>query len=543
MDLGTDDLFAFPLSQVGAQVAVEEPADSMRLVDLIKASFGGDRSAAGRYAAEQRWKGHVKREEKGKEGRTLRDATAEVSALLRRINGMLEYPISDKGSAGNPMTPEEYEASPATSFRFVYVKTGKNGKVMLVPSKQSMEAERRVNELGQQAFKEVGARLVADGTITQKELDDAIAFQRAPEEDESPDADLYRRAMAGDESLGKEVSEAGRRVAEAKEAASKAKGALMKATREYNKHLQTAGGRSYDSTARRLWEERKQAKAANIDARLELMNADEALMDLIRDIRPVDYKAQGDAWLAGRANSLRVQGFIGAEVKRVLAGDNAMSESHPANKVDVPQMTTEFRPSDGGKATVKSGDQVVAEIMGEVSRRFPKKLLDLVAGVRHKFTSRGGGHYNDGMNLIQADMDDADTLTHETVHAISYRDSATRVLEQAALSRRVFGKSDQPDDSFSKKLEKGLQRVVGATKAVGWRIGGKYIEDKFVAGYQGRMYGLERSSGRSQPTEILTIATENVFGGGHWFRGSGRLDQDLMMTALGWLLVGGSNRD
>ena len=28
------------------------------LIDLIKASFGGDRSAAGRYAAEQRWKGN-----------------------------------------------------------------------------------------------------------------------------------------------------------------------------------------------------------------------------------------------------------------------------------------------------------------------------------------------------------------------------------------------------------------------------------------------------------------------------------------------------
>lgn len=521
-----------------------EEEDSESLADLIKASFGGDRSAAGRYAAEQRWKGHVKREDKGKEGKTLRDATAEVSALLRRINGMLEYPISDKGSAGNPMTPEEYEASPATSFRFVYVKTGKNGKVMLVPSKQSMEAERRVNELGQQAFKEVGARLVAEGTITQKELDDAIAFQRAPEDaDESPDADLYRRAMAGDKSLGNEIAEKGRRVAEAKEAASKAKGALMKATREYNKYLETEGGRSYDETARRLWQARAQAKGASVNARLELMNADEALMEAIREIRPVDYKAQGDAWLAGRANSLRVQGFIGAEVKRVLAGDNAMSDSHPANKVDVPQMTTEFRPSDGGKATVKSGDQVVAEIMGEVSRRFPKKLLDLVAGVRHNFTSRGGGYYNDGMNLIQSDMDDADTLTHETVHAISYKDSATRVLEQAALSRRVFGKPDQPDDSFAKKLEKGLQRVIGGTKAVGWRLGGKYIEDKFVAGYQGRMYGLERTSGGSQPTEILTVATENVFGGGHWFRGSGRLDQDLMMTALGWLLVGGSNRD
>lgn len=34
---------------------------------LLKASFGGDRSAAGRYAAEQRWKGHVKSEPQGDE--------------------------------------------------------------------------------------------------------------------------------------------------------------------------------------------------------------------------------------------------------------------------------------------------------------------------------------------------------------------------------------------------------------------------------------------------------------------------------------------
>jgi len=34
--------------------------DAMIEVALAKASFGGDRSAAGRYAAEQRWKGHVK---------------------------------------------------------------------------------------------------------------------------------------------------------------------------------------------------------------------------------------------------------------------------------------------------------------------------------------------------------------------------------------------------------------------------------------------------------------------------------------------------
>ena len=35
--------------------------DSDAIRELIKASFGGDRSAAGRYAAEQRWKGHQKK--------------------------------------------------------------------------------------------------------------------------------------------------------------------------------------------------------------------------------------------------------------------------------------------------------------------------------------------------------------------------------------------------------------------------------------------------------------------------------------------------
>jgi hypothetical protein len=37
----------------------------VKVNQLLKASFGGDRSAAGRYAAEQRWKGHVKREGAG----------------------------------------------------------------------------------------------------------------------------------------------------------------------------------------------------------------------------------------------------------------------------------------------------------------------------------------------------------------------------------------------------------------------------------------------------------------------------------------------
>jgi hypothetical protein len=61
----------------------------MSLVDLFKASFGGDRSAAGRYAAEQRWKGHVKDATTPSQAR---DLTQELQAYFGRTKA--EYQVS-----------------------------------------------------------------------------------------------------------------------------------------------------------------------------------------------------------------------------------------------------------------------------------------------------------------------------------------------------------------------------------------------------------------------------------------------------------------
>jgi GNAT superfamily N-acetyltransferase len=55
---------------------------------LNKASFGGDRSAAGRYAAEQRWKGHVKRELKISDAERL----AGDKVLIQRKWGIDKMP-------------------------------------------------------------------------------------------------------------------------------------------------------------------------------------------------------------------------------------------------------------------------------------------------------------------------------------------------------------------------------------------------------------------------------------------------------------------
>lgn len=60
--------------------------EEMRLADLIKASFGGDRSAAGRYAAEQRWKNHNKKEEE----RKGRGAKSPLAQSIIEANESLE---------------------------------------------------------------------------------------------------------------------------------------------------------------------------------------------------------------------------------------------------------------------------------------------------------------------------------------------------------------------------------------------------------------------------------------------------------------------
>ena len=56
------DFYYFTIVQNQDPIAYVAQMQKHSLVDLIKASFGGDRSAAGRYAAEQRWKGNRKKD-------------------------------------------------------------------------------------------------------------------------------------------------------------------------------------------------------------------------------------------------------------------------------------------------------------------------------------------------------------------------------------------------------------------------------------------------------------------------------------------------
>ncbi|NBR70512.1 MAG: hypothetical protein EBT75_00185 [Proteobacteria bacterium] len=68
-----------PVAYLPAERSVSATQES--LAELLKASFGGDRSAAGRYAAEQRWKGHVKKEPAGS------PPSGGAGDFMRLING------------------------------------------------------------------------------------------------------------------------------------------------------------------------------------------------------------------------------------------------------------------------------------------------------------------------------------------------------------------------------------------------------------------------------------------------------------------------
>lgn len=536
MDLGTETmLFDLAPEQIGAQIEVDES-------EFLKASFGGDRSAAGRYAAEQRWKGHVKREDKPNEQGSLDDEVARVSGILKQV---AELPARQYGSRGEDVvvTPEEYDSY--RGAQFVWVRAGK-GKTHLVVTKPVLEAEAEVRALGARALKQVHAELVASGRVTQEQLDDATTFMASQDDGQEKTNGVVERAMAGDTSLPQVILTQAERVKRLKEAAKTAKGALMKATRAYNEaRARLPYG---DPEVRRLWEERRNAKHENNYAKIDLRTAELELKQYADEFEPENTAlARAKDREQQIKNAIMVQGLVGERVKELLSSRRQMADSYATKEVSVPQNLTIV--TDGKQV---DPDARVRDIMAETRRRIPEMLLDrlgdsMYGKVKVIFTSSGGGSYSQQGHTIRADMDDADTLTHETVHGVSYQSKETRLLEQAALQRRVFGDADKPEASFAEKLKIGLQKVIGATAAMGRKFGGDYIKDKFVSGYQGRLYDYERdrkSLGKTPDmvkftgaTEILTVSTENLFGGGQFFRNNGKVDVELMELSLGWLLT------
>ena len=90
-------VFALQPSTDDSVKKVKIRVDAMIQAALAKASFGGDRSAAGRYAAQQRWKGHTKKEPKGRSGRLPSSEVRTIEQKLADGPQSFAFGVDEKG--------------------------------------------------------------------------------------------------------------------------------------------------------------------------------------------------------------------------------------------------------------------------------------------------------------------------------------------------------------------------------------------------------------------------------------------------------------
>ena len=489
------------------------------LADLIKASFGGDRSEAGRYAANIRWQNNRKGDEGGSPPpKSLKEQIDEAASALLAVSK-----LSDS------LSGSDYETNRERSYTQIKIR----GKSFSVPSIAVMEAERQVHALGVRVLSEAGQKVVDSGFCTQQELDDAIAYQSRPSAENAKAGlakSLMDRAMDKDPKVYPLVKDAVDEYERLKIEAKVAKGLLIKATKEYKKITAEQG---YTQDARQAYQIRVEMQRANVMAKYELTRAqqvlDSQLYNLswdddapLRSLRSEILDAQNPSRSENHQRYLEIHRQVGLEIKKVIGEHRPMAQRYPVT-VD-------------GSGAVESQEKQ-QKIIAEVASRFPQSILEKIEPDVKVYTrSSGGGNWSQSRRRIVTDMGDADTFTHETVHALTFFSRPMRLMEQAALTRRTWGKSGDLTTPIVEKIKQGRQKEVGPTKAGLPYRRGQYIPDDFADPYQGRIYD-------DRYTETLTVATENLFGGGQTFVGSGRADRDLMATALGALLTAEKQND
>jgi hypothetical protein len=501
--------------------------------NMEKASFGGDRSEAGRYAANIRWQGN----RKGNEG-----GSPPPNSLKEQIDRTAEK-LSSVSRLSNTSFEYDYE----TNRTGAYTKVRIRGKILEVPSTPVIEAEAQVNALGKRVLDEAGSEVVKSGFCTQQELDDAIAYQSRPSEKDLKEGvakSLLDRAMDKDPKVYPLVKDAVDEYERLKNEAKVAKGVLIKATKEY-KRLTKEGG--YSEEARQAYQVRVEMQRANVTAKYELTKAqqvlDARLSDLsfdddtpLNSLRTEIQQAGSSSRSENHQRYLDIYREVGQEVKKTIGQYRPMAEKYPVT-VDTsgaPRSAIDIIAGLQGKDSTDGKQQ---KIIAEVASRFPQSVLGKIpSDVKVEVRSRSGGNWSESRQRIVTDMEDADTLTHETIHALTFFSRSMRLMEQAALARRTWGKSGDSTTPMTDKVKQGRQKVVGPTKAGLPYSRGQYIPDDFTDPYQGRIYN-------DRYTETLTVATENLFGGGTKLRGTGRADRDLMATALGALLTAESQDD
>lgn len=149
--------------------------DKDAIRELIKASFSGDRSAAGRYAAEQRWKGHVKGQGNPPISPRANDITGDLRLYFGNYNGFVEF--GSEGDQEIKKRTKEYKLAGLdegdVQLEIIAEKQGFTGKPKVVSAEEMEQLEKDGWKIVYRGVKDV---VVGFGNKTAKSEDFAKQF-------------------------------------------------------------------------------------------------------------------------------------------------------------------------------------------------------------------------------------------------------------------------------------------------------------------------------------------------------------------------------
>lgn len=502
------------------------------------------RSEAARYAAEQRWKGHVKEEDKGDELKTRVSALAKEAAA---INGL---PLFPKDLL--LLTPEGHAGSEDSIFVKVQLD---DGTVVEVPSERVMRFERECRAVGEELLKRVEG---AAETTTQEDVD------RFREER----TDKLIEADAKIASLQEKFADLGEKLV-----AAGIKNTDSTATRrpEIEKLYTDAGfGDASEATAgsiiaaqmvQKRYMDQIVALRGSGTASVEEITALENKVEAARQILLFTTDIS-DMSLANTSQMVTEYRSLTDERKRITRSKPpaAGTKYMDALRGEMEKLGIAFgaQPDLIGAGLTGARGKMLAEVTAtvqyDVSQVIPSPIIEAVNRVgliRIDDDTQGGGSFDPNERLITT-SGTRSTNVHEYVHAVTYSVPAAMGVEQAVLARRTFGRTQDAlkDKSLADKLKTGQQKFVtkikypnGQEMGMGGYTGQIYARsgflptfklDKFTDPYAGRIYA---RNGATDGAETLTVGIEHLIGEGGGMRAGAAQDRDLMAATLGMLVA------
>jgi hypothetical protein len=497
--------------------------------DFEKASFGGDRSAAGRYAAQQRWKGHVKDQPQSPIDR-IKSESARVAGLLKQM----DEAVGGDGKASQLPTMtvfgtmwteddlvglfdswEKEQGYKLTKMRLPLqrkengeLKTGETWdrkeyyehQEINMPSPAVFEVEQQVNALGREVLATAESNLQAQG-ITRASVD-KYAESRDNKINEATQKLTEMVALFGYENrfkgntLGIEIPQ------------------------DITDLVKLRNQVADDYIALSNSSDRTQLEAAGT----RLLSIKNDLQIALRSWKPYSDAQEAHDKAVRLPKIAPYQTQVYNEVQKMLGGVRTMY----AESVDAGPASSDH-------------EDITNRFKSNVEAVFPSDIIKKVntnMGTIKVSQSGGGGSWSYNRKTITTDPINEYVDMHEFIHAWSDSSTQVRYVESALLARRIVGlRSDIGKTPMSaKKMAQGVQPIFQQktyTNSSGMKYALKFphVRDEFNDPYAGRLY----STGGA---EVLTVGHDYAFTSQRMRSVTKKpFDTDLSATVIGLMFT------